>query len=155
MKKDLSYELLNTDRRGILVAAELGFGKSALISHIDCSNDKQSSAYPMFEKTTVIHFCRYDSNLTLNRGMFVVRNMAGKRTALYPKFGNIINTDSTAMTYLSSSKCLEDPSGCFDYTVLNPLRTSTLGNNTPMIIIIDAVDESIETGPKNIFFFLT
>ena len=78
MKEDLSYELLNTDRRGILVAAELGFGKPALISHIVCSNDKQSSTYPIFEKTTVIHFSRYYSYLTLDRGMFV-RNMGNER----------------------------------------------------------------------------
>ena len=80
--------------------------------------------------------------------------MAGNLSALYPEFGNIINTDRTAMTYLSSSKCFEDPSGCFDYTVLNPLRKSTLGNNTSIIIIIDALDECIETGPNNNFSFL-
>ena len=72
MIEDLSYKLLNTDRRGILVAAELGFGKSALISHIVCSNDKLSSAFPIFEKTNVIHLCRYDSNLTLDRGILYV-----------------------------------------------------------------------------------
>ena len=72
MIEDLSYELLNTERRGILVAAELGFGKSALISHIVCSNDKLSSAFPIFEKTNVTHLCRYDSNLTLDRGILYV-----------------------------------------------------------------------------------
>lgn len=153
MLEDLSYELLKTERRGMLVAAELGFGKSALISHIACSHDKQSSGFPIFEKTTVIHLCKYDSNLTLNPGVFV-RNMAGKLSELYPEFGNIINTDSTASSYLFSSKCLEDPNGCFDYVILYPLQKAKIVQRSLMIIIIDALDECIEVGSKNIFSLL-
>lgn len=152
MTKDIANELLHTDRRGLLIAAELGFGKSALISHIACSHDKILSAYPIYEKTVGIHMCRYDSNLTLSPGIFV-RNMAGKLAYHFPEFGNILNTENMASEYLTNSKCIQDPNGCFDQTILYPLQKSKSNQNI-IIIIIDALDECIEIGPRNIFTLL-
>lgn len=152
MTEDIAYELLHTDRRGLLIAAELGFGKSALISHIACSHDKNLSAYPIYEKTVGIHMCRYDSNLTLSPGIFV-RNMAGKLAEHFPEFGNILNTEIMASEYLTNSKCIQDPNGCFDQTILYPLQKSK-SNHDIIIIIVDALDECIEIGSRNIFSLL-
>lgn len=150
--EDISYELIHTDHRGLLIAAELGFGKSALISHIACSYERITPAFPIFEKTVGIHLCRYDSNLTLNPGFFV-RNIAGKLSETVPEFGNILNTESMASEYLTNSKCNQDPSGCFDQIILYPLRKTSMNQNS-LVIIIDALDECIENGPYNIFSLL-
>lgn len=151
MTEDIAYELLHTDRRGLLIAAELGFGKSALVSHIACSHDQISSAYPIYEKTIGIHMCRYDTNLTLSPGIFV-RNMAGKLAEQFPEFGNILNTENMASDYLTNSKCIQDPHGCFDHTILYPLQN--LNSSQDIIFIVDALDECIEIGPRNIFSLL-
>lgn len=153
MISHLSYTLIHTNRRGILVVPEFEFDKFALISHISCSIDKISPAFPLFEKISMIHFCRYDSNLTLYPGIFV-HNMAGKLSSLYPEFGNVINTDSIASTYLSSSKCLRDPNRCFDYTILYPLQKTKIGQSNPIIIIIGSLDECIKIGQINILSML-
>lgn len=152
MTEDIAYELLQTDHRGLLIAAELGFGKSALISHIACTHDQISSGYPIYDKTVGIHMCRYDSNVTLNPGIFV-RNMAGKLAEQFPEFGNILNTENMASEYLTNSKCIEDPNGCFDQTILYPLQKSK-SNQDIIIIIVDALDECIEIGSRNIFSLL-
>lgn len=152
MIADVVTKILHPHRRGLLIAAELGFGKSALVSHIACSFDKHSSAYTIFKNLAGIHMCRYDSNLTLNPGIFV-RNMAAKIAGLFPVYYSILNTESMASKYLTNSKCTQDPNGCFDHIVLNPLKKAKL-NKYPMIFIIDALDECIEIGNDNIFSLL-
>lgn len=96
--------------------------------------------------------CRYDSNLTLSPGIFV-RNMAGKLAEQFPEFGNILNTENMASDYLTNSKCIQDPHGCFDHTILYPLQSLNSSQDI-IIFIVDALDECIEIGPRNIFSLL-
>lgn len=149
----LSNELIRTNRRGILVVPEFRYSKSALIPQIACSSDNRSLAFPLYEKISVIHFCMYNVRLSLNPGFFV-HSMAGKLSSLYPEFGNVIFTDSTASSYLSVSKCDSDPNRCFDYTILYPLQKTKIGQSNPMIITIGYIDECIKIGPKNILALL-
>lgn len=150
--KDLSYHLLHTEYRGILIAAEMGFGKSAIVSNITCDSDTLSPGYPIYSKLMSVHLCRFDSYITLNPGIFV-RNMAGSIAGKFPEFGNIIHLDKMAHEYLFTNYCLEDPRGCFDFGILRPLQKV---RNIPetMIIMVDALDECIERDKENIFTLL-
>lgn len=47
--EDINYQLLHTDYRGILIAAEMGFGKSAIVSKITCDSDTLSPGYPIHQ----------------------------------------------------------------------------------------------------------
>lgn len=150
--EDISYQLLHTDYRGILIAAEMGFGKSAIVSKITCDSDKLSPGYPIHSKLMSVHLCRFDSYITLNPGIFV-RNMAGSIAVKFPEFGNIIHMDKMAQEYLFTKRCFEDPRGCFDFGILGPLQKV---RNIPdtMIIMVDALDECIERDKDNIFTLL-
>ncbi|XP_052703495.1 ankyrin repeat domain-containing protein 50-like [Crassostrea angulata] len=150
--EDISYQLLHTDYRGILIAAEMGFGKSAIVSKITCDSDKLSPGYPIHSKLMSVHLCRVDSYITLNPGIFV-RNMAGSIAVKFPEFGNIIHLDKMAQEYLFTKRCFEDPRGCFDFGILGPLQKV---RNVPdtMIIMVDALDECIERDKDNIFTLL-
>lgn len=150
--EDISYHLLHKEDRGILIAAEMGFGKSAIVSKITCDSDTLSPGYPIHSKLMSVHLCRFDSYITLNPGIFV-RNMAGSIAGKIPEFGNIIHLDKMAHKYLFSNICLEDPRGCFDFGILSPLQKV---RNIPetMIIMVDALDECIERDKDNIFTLL-
>lgn len=150
--EDISYHLLHTEDRGILIAAEMGFGKSAIVSKITCDSDKLSPGYPIHSKLMSVHLCRFDSYITLSPGIFV-RNMAGSIAGKFPEFGNIIHLDKMAHKYLFTNICLKDPRGCFDFGILSPLQKV---RNIPetMIIMVDALDECIERDKDNIFTLL-
>lgn len=150
--EDISYQLLHTDYRGILIAAEMGFGKSAIVSKITCDSDKLSPGYPIHSKLMSVHLCRFDSYITLNPGIFV-RNMAGSIAVKFPEFGNIIHLDKMAQEYLFTKRCFEDPRGCFDFGILGPLQ-KVLNIPDTMIIMVDALDECIERDKDNIFTLL-
>ncbi|XP_061178348.1 uncharacterized protein LOC133186986 [Saccostrea echinata] len=151
--EDIAYNLLNTDERGVLLAAEIGFGKTALVSHISCSSTKLSPAFPIYKNLIGIHLCSYDFESTMIPGIFVC-NMAVSLAHVLPEFGNIIQTDSMANEYLFSRKCIKEPYGCFDFGILNPHRRIKLEFNK-LIFIIDALDECIEIGSGNIFSLLS
>lgn len=150
--EDLNYQLLHTEYRGILISAEMGFGKSAIVTKIACDCDRTSPGYPIYSKLMSVHLCRYDSYITLNPGIFV-RNMAGSIAGKFPEFGNIIHLDKMAHEYLFTERCFEDPRGCFDFGILSPLQKV---KNIPetMIIMVDALDECIKRDKENIFTLL-
>ncbi|XP_062588236.1 ankyrin repeat domain-containing protein 50-like [Saccostrea cucullata] len=150
--EDISYYLLNTEHRGLLLTAEMGFGKSAIISNIVCSNNKLSVGYPIYDKLAAVHLCKYDSQITLEQGLFV-RNLAGGIAQKLPEFGNIIQFDKMAIEYLFTNKCTEDPKGCFDFAILSPLQ-KVQSAPEKLIIIVDALDECSESGYDSIFSLL-
>lgn len=80
------------DYRGILIVVEMGFGKSVIVLKIICDSDKFFFGYFIYLKFMLVHFCRVDSYIILNFGIFV-RNMAGSIVVKFFEFGNIIYLD--------------------------------------------------------------
>ncbi|XP_062597872.1 protein TANC2-like [Saccostrea cucullata] len=150
--EDLSYLVLKTDYRGVLFAAEMGFGKSAIVSNIAYAGDKRLPGYPLYSKLVSIHVCRFDSHITLKPGMFV-KNMAAGIAQKFPEYGNIIHLDRMAHDYLFTEKCFEDPQGCFDFGILSPLQKMQ-GIPDKLIVLMDALDECIEYWHANKFTLL-
>lgn len=56
-------------------------------------------------------------------------------------------------SYFEGNEYLDDPEGCLDFIVLKAMNTLQ-DYNTIYIVVIDALDECIEYGNRNIFNLL-
>lgn len=125
----------------------MGYGKSALVSNILCSNDELSGKN-IREMVISYHICRYDTISTQNPAYFI-RNLAGNIINKLPEYGQNIRKDNLAMRYLSSEmKCSEDPIGCIDFGIIHPLMETT--SNSSKYVIIDALDECIKSDVRKV-----
>ncbi|CAG2229765.1 ANKRD50 [Mytilus edulis] len=131
----------DTKRKGILVSADMGFGKSTIVSDIVCA-DPNSIWYSLRQQVLVYHMCRYDLILSSKPEVFV-RNLAGAIVRTNPEIGNAILSDDMALDFLYG-KCSMDPVACLEFSVLNKLRHSY--TDRKHLIIIDAIDECETSG---------
>ncbi|XP_071176563.1 uncharacterized protein [Mytilus edulis] len=129
------------ERRGILMSADMGFGKSTIVSNIVCAESK-SIWYSLRQHTLVYHMCRYDLILSSKPEVFV-RNLAGAIVRAIPEIGNAILSDDMALDFLYG-KCAIDPVACLEFSILNKLNQ--LCDNRKYLIIIDAIDECETSG---------
>ncbi|CAG2201362.1 unnamed protein product [Mytilus edulis] len=88
------HEELATSEKGIILTAEMGYGKSSIISNLVCA-DKSSDWYDIRKNVLAYHFCRYDSIRSTNAGHFI-RNIASAIVDQYPELGNSILSDDNA-----------------------------------------------------------
>lgn len=143
---------MNSSKRGVLLMAEMGYGKSAIVAHLICQGDKRFPGYWIYEHIVVYHLCNFYSQKTLSPGNFV-KNLAGGFSKRIPGFLDIVQQNSRFNSYFENDGCLEDPEGCLDFLVLKALNNLDMGNTT-FVIVIDALDECIEHGNRNIFYLL-
>ncbi|CAG2254864.1 unnamed protein product [Mytilus edulis] len=148
LKDIIDKQLLEAN--GILLTAQMGYGKSSIISNIVCANSL-SVWYDFRKQILAYHFCRYDMETTVNAGTFI-RNIASAIVKRYPEMGNAILADDVASNFLYGTRCNKDPISCFEMSILNPLRGQWLNQN--FIILIDALDECDTAGRNTLFHFL-
>ncbi|XP_055999536.1 uncharacterized protein LOC125656669 [Ostrea edulis] len=144
-RKWLLYELENIMRsspRGVMLIAEMGYGKSAIMSHLACQDDQRQAGYPIYENISVFHICTFGSQKTLLPGLFV-KNMAGGFAKYIPKFKQYLEQNRRFKDYFEGGKCLEDAEGCLDFLIIKTLHQLKNESKTH-IVIIDALDECIE-----------
>ncbi|XP_052106675.1 uncharacterized protein LOC127739125 [Mytilus californianus] len=138
------------EANGVLLTANMGYGKSSIISNIVCA-DRSSVWYDFRKQILAYHFCRYDMDMTVTAGTFI-RNLASAIVKLYPEMGNAILADDVASDFLYGTRCYKDPISCFEMSILNPLRDHWINQN--FIILIDALDECDTAGRNTLFYFL-
>ncbi|KAK3586911.1 hypothetical protein CHS0354_008507 [Potamilus streckersoni] len=126
---------------GVLLVADMGFGKSALVSHIVCAGSDQPGS-ELRTKLLAYHICRFDSFITKKADMFI-RRLAGMIANVIPQFGLVIETEYGVLSYMNSTKCNYDPVGCMDQSIVFPLSKieSSIDKNQTMIVMIDGLDE--------------
>ena len=113
--KDLMDKALKHSDRGILLTADMGYGKSSVIANMLCA-EKSSPWYSLRQHVLAYHFCRYDMTLTVSSDIFI-RNLAGAIVKRYPELGNLILFDKMAQSYLYSPLCAQDPTSCLEFAI--------------------------------------
>ncbi|CAG2218611.1 unnamed protein product [Mytilus edulis] len=113
----------DTKRRGILLSADMGFGKSTIVSNIVCA-DPMSIWYSLRQQVLIYH-------------------MSGAIVRKIPEIGNAILSDDMALDFLYG-KCTIDPVACLEFAVLNKLKH--FKDERKHLIIIDAIDECETSG---------
>ena len=128
---------------GVLIIGNPGTGKSAWASQLICSRTTSSAIHAHI---LGYHLCKYSDKNTQMAGKFV-RNLAEMIARRLPEYGNIVSNSS----YIQRSfnlDCIQnhDPVGCFEQTIITPLRNL---KNEPIhtwFIIVDALDECRSQG---------
>ncbi|VDI83508.1 Hypothetical predicted protein [Mytilus galloprovincialis] len=144
------YEELATSEKGVILTAEMGYGKSSIVSNIVCA-DQSSNWYSIRKNILTYHFCRYDSIRSTNAASFI-RNIASAIVNRYPELGNSILSDDIASDILYGLRCSEDPTSCLENAILNPLQNKW--KNYQFVILIDALDECNSVDKNNILQLL-
>ncbi|XP_048779931.2 uncharacterized protein LOC125683140 [Ostrea edulis] len=148
---DFDYLMYSTTR-GVLVVAETGYGKSAIVSHLICQNDRRLPGNWIYERIVSYHLCRHDSRRSLSPGLFV-KNLAGSFSSHIANFHDILKANSFYEAYFKEDECLKDPEGCFDFLIIQSL-THLKQKQEIYIIIIDALDECTANSGLNILTLL-
>lgn len=139
-------------KRGVLLLAEMGYGKSAIVAHLVCQSDERLPGNWIYQHIVAYHLCNFYSQKTLSPGNFV-KNLAGGFSERIPGFLYTLQQNSRFQTYFENDGCVKDPESCLDVLVLKALNDLDMGN-TIYIVVIDALDECIEHGNRNIFYLL-
>ena len=151
--QEVITETLQTAGSGVLITADMGYGKSSFVSNLICA-ESSSTWYDLRKQILAYHFCRYDMVMTINADTFI-RNLASAIVNKYPEMGNAILLDEMASDFLDPGgfRCTKDPIACFELAILSPLRNKW--SPQQFIIIIDALDEcSIDGGRFTLLDFL-
>ncbi|XP_033762712.1 protein TANC2-like [Pecten maximus] len=133
----IQTSLMGTQSRGVMLTAEMGYGKSTLVSHLLCSAER-SESNGLRKFILSYHICKFDV-ISTQRPEYFIKNLAGMLISNLPEAGNAILTDKLAMSFLQTSKCSEDPVGCIDASIIHPLSGLTFDEER--YVIIDAIDE--------------
>jgi hypothetical protein len=63
--QEVITETLQTSGNGILITADIGYGKSSFVSNLICA-ESSSTWYDLRKQILAYHFCRYDMVMTIN-----------------------------------------------------------------------------------------
>ncbi|XP_069107750.1 uncharacterized protein [Argopecten irradians] len=129
----IQTSLIGTSSRGILLTAEMGYGKSMLVAKLLCS-----SKLALRKFILSYHICKFDV-ISTQRPEYFIKTLAGMLISHIPVAGNAILTNELGMKFLETGKCSEDPIGCLDAAIIHPLRG--LEFDEERYVIIDAIDE--------------
>ena len=125
--------------RGVLLVADLGWGKSAIMKRLISS---PSSSAIIHENIIGYHFCKYNDKSTRNGKKFVkvlVRSF-GKKIV---EFQEIIDQDQLIKGKLEFN-CATNPDDCFKTTIVEALKKLDAFKRKNSFIVIDALDECLE-----------
>ena len=129
-------------KKGILVTADMGYGKSAFISHLLCAQEGDIG-YGVRKQIIAYHLCKFDVLSTKNPALFI-RRLVGMVANQIPEFGNAVSMQPNTAIIFDKQLCEQDPNGCFDQGFLFPMRNTKIHNNEQKLIVIDALDECSE-----------
>ena len=133
---------MTSERTDIIMVADMGYGKSAIISELLCGVGSEIGTN-VRESILAYHICRFDVLSTKNPAVFI-RRLIGMISLKIPEFGGLIaNLPNTSIIY-DKHICEQDPNGCFDQGVLFPLQRLMGISFKKGIIIVDALDECSE-----------
>ncbi|XP_053391101.1 uncharacterized protein LOC128553926 [Mercenaria mercenaria] len=128
-----------TNYNGVTLVAEMGYGKSAIISHLLCANtdDKQNI---LREHICGFNLCRFNVKSTQYPERFVKR-LVGFLATTNAAYGNIISRLPDSSILFNSDACAKEIDACFDQGITLPLKEMSAPEKIPWIIAVDAIDE--------------
>lgn len=149
--REVEDSLRGGDISGVLIIGNPGTGKSALSSQLICS---RTSSAKIHNHILGYHLCKYSDKNTQMAGKFV-RNLAEMVARRLPEYGFLVSNSS----YIQRSfdvDCIQnqDPVGCFEQTVMSPLRNLKNEPRENWYIVLDALDECLtqaETGHSIVY----
>ncbi|MDM0054009.1 DUF4062 domain-containing protein [Variovorax sp. J22R115] len=130
--REINAWLTEPRPRALLIHADFGVGKSAILSELVHRNPGGAIA--------AWHFCQHDTQETLHPGAFV-RSLAAQFAASIPGYRDLIEADTALQERLD--RALTDPGSAFEGSILAPLSRLT-EPDTPRLLVIDALDEALE-----------
>ncbi|CAB3983839.1 Ankyrin repeat domain-containing 50 [Paramuricea clavata] len=138
--REIQLDMLNaSDVRGVLLVADPGWGKSAIMKRL--INTSSSSAI-IHENIIGYHFCKYNEKSTRDGERFV-RNLVQLISKKIDEFQEIIDNDQLIKDELQSN-CEENPIECFQKAIVEPLQKLNATGRNNSFILIDALDECLE-----------
>ena len=126
---------LEFSQKGIVLTADIGYGKSAIVSKLLCSKEVS-----FHNDVLAYHVCRFDVLSTKNPALFI-RRMIGMIANQLPEFGSRVSLLPNKSLIFDKYLCEQDPNLCFDQGLQFPLRELHMTRESKQIIVIDALDE--------------
>ena len=141
--RELEDTLIDSNIPGVLIIGNPGSGKSALSSQLICSRTTSSRIH---SHILGYHLCKYSDKNTQMAGKFV-RNLAEMIARRLPEYGYIV-TNSSYIQRSFDDDCIQnqDPVGCFEQTIMSPLRNLKNEPRENWYILLDALDECLSQG---------
>ena len=139
------------DLTGVLVIGDPGTGKSAFSAQLVCS---RTSSRAIYNHILGYHLCKHSDKNTQIAGKFV-RNLAEMIARRLPEYGYIVS-NSTHIQRSLDTDCvnINDPVGCFEQTILTPLRRLTNVPREKWFVVVDALDECLSETSHSIIHLL-
>ena len=138
--RQMEEEILNrTYTRGVLLVAEPGWGKSAIMKHLISSS---SSSAVIHDNIIGYHICKFNDKPTRDGGRFV-KNLVQFIGKKIPDYREIVNKDQLIKDILKSN-CNDNPVECFQTAIVKPLQNLDSAGRKNSFILIDALDECME-----------
>ena len=134
-------EIFNTsDTRGVLLVADPGWGKSAIIKRLISSS---SSCAVIHENTIGYHFCKYNNEPTRDGKRFVEKlvPLIGKKIS---EFQTILKKDGLIRNAQQFNCKESEPLECFQMAIVDPLKKLNNVGRKKSFILIDALDECLD-----------
>ncbi|XP_045173247.2 uncharacterized protein LOC123534861 [Mercenaria mercenaria] len=150
---DLAEKIVNVSMgRGVVMVADMGYGKSAIVAHMVCSNESDVS-FKLRKRLVAYHICKFDVQLSKRSNTFIKRiaSMIAQRSA---QFAKLLEKDRACIENYDSDTCEQDPFGCMDQCLIDPLRKVQLNQSDIYIIAIDALDECENNDGDNVIYDL-
>lgn len=122
-------------RRGLLILAPFGVGKSAFMARLATTLRQRGI-------TTALHFCRFDDNQKVGPGQ-VVRNLAAQ-LAVLPEYRQAVEQDPAACKALANADT--DAELAWSRAIVDPLTLALerRADDQPIVLMVDGLDESLE-----------
>ncbi|XP_053409070.1 uncharacterized protein LOC123561553 [Mercenaria mercenaria] len=136
----------NSKSRGTLMIAGYGFGKSAIVAHLLCARENEKG-WKLRQHIVAFHVCKFTHESTKNPVQLIKRLIwfLSIKDAEYGSHIALLN-DSIIT---DDEKCKEETKLCFDLAITNPLDKLTVPNDSPWIVVIDALDECEDDNGRN------
>ena len=128
---------------GVQILGSPGSGKSALSSHLICS---RTSSPRIHTHIIGYHLCKHSDKNTQMAGKFV-RNLADMIAHRLPEYGYLVsNTSFIQRSFAQDCIQNQDPVGCFEVTIVTPLRNLKKYPTENWFLVVDALDECLTQG---------
>ncbi|XP_045173059.2 uncharacterized protein LOC123534734 [Mercenaria mercenaria] len=149
----LAEKIVNASKgRGVVMVADMGYGKSAVVAHMVCSKESDVS-FKLRKRLVAYHICKFDVQLSKRSNTFIKR-IASMIAQRFAQFAKLLERERACLENYDSDTCEQDPFGCMDQCLIDPLQKAQINQNEIYIIAIDALDECENNDGDNVIFDL-